>query len=621
MSKGHVIIIESIASTAKLLGDFISGVGYEVTIKEDGVSGLQEIKNTVPTAVLVCAEADKMSGYAVCNRMKKNEKLEHIPVMITSEKATEETFKKYAELKHSAEAYLLKPFEIEEFNAKFEEMLAASAKKEESLDDFDSFDDIVKGMEEEEEDINLDRETSAAFDNIIDDAFSGGDINEEVDAVDSMFGDEEKTDAGFEKDLPTNIENPVSDEPSVEEAEEEVQDAADESNQVSLSESLGLEGIADEEEDGQLIKKLEEVQKERDNLKRELNDLKNSGDSSGTSKEREYLRLKREINEKERKLIDLNDDLGEKEELILEKKKKIRDLNRKTADLNGKILELEQVKVDLDEKLQKANDKISQLTEAKVQLNEDVENLNKKNNEITGQLAATNKKIEELNEENAQKLNLLQQEKEKELEVQKNEHENQNNQLKSEHDNSIQEIKSEHEQAFNNLKSEHSSTVEKLNNEHTGELINLKSEHEEAINNLKSEHEEVINNLKSEHEEAINNLKSEHEQQINELNNKHQQEKDELNGRISQLENEKSEFEEKVFNLEQVKMKNESTIDDLNSKNEGFEEKLKSSRSFIEQDRNVAHQSLNSIKEALGQLEARLHVETPQDNQEDEPIF
>jgi CheY-like chemotaxis protein len=51
-----------------------------------------------------------MSGYVICQKLKKDESLKSIPLVITSAEATPETFEKHKTLKVRAEDYLLKPF-------------------------------------------------------------------------------------------------------------------------------------------------------------------------------------------------------------------------------------------------------------------------------------------------------------------------------------------------------------------------------------------------------------------------------------------------------------------------------------------------------------------------------
>jgi CheY-like chemotaxis protein len=64
-----------------------------------------------------------MSGYLVCQKLKKDEALRAIPLVLTSAEATEETFEKHRTLKARADEYLLKPYEPEALVEKIGELV------------------------------------------------------------------------------------------------------------------------------------------------------------------------------------------------------------------------------------------------------------------------------------------------------------------------------------------------------------------------------------------------------------------------------------------------------------------------------------------------------------------
>ncbi len=76
----------------------------------DGKEGLDKASADRPDAIILCVELPKMSGYSICNKLKKDDQLKSIPLIITSREATHETFEQHKKLKTRAEAYLIKPF-------------------------------------------------------------------------------------------------------------------------------------------------------------------------------------------------------------------------------------------------------------------------------------------------------------------------------------------------------------------------------------------------------------------------------------------------------------------------------------------------------------------------------
>ncbi|MBU1068286.1 response regulator, partial [Myxococcota bacterium] len=112
MSKKTVLIIEQDAIVARQMTETLAQMGFEAVTKEDGVSGLQAARDLLPDAIVLCVEVPKMSGFAVCHKIKKINELQAIPLLLTSVEATEESFNKHKELKTRANAYLIKPFEM-----------------------------------------------------------------------------------------------------------------------------------------------------------------------------------------------------------------------------------------------------------------------------------------------------------------------------------------------------------------------------------------------------------------------------------------------------------------------------------------------------------------------------
>src|SRR5207302_1259070 len=68
-------------------------------------------KQESPDLIVVCVEAQPTNGYMLCTRLKKDESLKGIPVILTSANATADSFEKHKKLKTRAEEYLIKPFE------------------------------------------------------------------------------------------------------------------------------------------------------------------------------------------------------------------------------------------------------------------------------------------------------------------------------------------------------------------------------------------------------------------------------------------------------------------------------------------------------------------------------
>src|SRR6478735_1325463 len=106
----NVLLIDAEKEFAQPLVSALQSWGYGVSWTTDGKEGLDKATNEHPAAIVLCVELPKMSGYSICNKLKKDDSLKDIPLVITSREATNETFEQHKKLKTRAEAYLIKPF-------------------------------------------------------------------------------------------------------------------------------------------------------------------------------------------------------------------------------------------------------------------------------------------------------------------------------------------------------------------------------------------------------------------------------------------------------------------------------------------------------------------------------
>jgi CheY-like chemotaxis protein len=105
-----ILLIESDSPFAREMADALEARGFGVRVSGDGKEGLELARDLRPDAVVLCVELPRMSGYSVCNKLKKDEALRSIPLVVISAEATPETFEQHRKLKTRAEDYLIKPF-------------------------------------------------------------------------------------------------------------------------------------------------------------------------------------------------------------------------------------------------------------------------------------------------------------------------------------------------------------------------------------------------------------------------------------------------------------------------------------------------------------------------------
>ncbi|HEY6100667.1 MAG TPA: response regulator [Anaeromyxobacter sp.] len=105
-----ILFIENDSSFAGGVAESLEASGFEVRVTGDGKEGLDLAREWSPSAVVLCVELPGMSGYLVCQKLKKDDELKALPLVLTSAEATEETFEKHRTLKARADEYLLKPY-------------------------------------------------------------------------------------------------------------------------------------------------------------------------------------------------------------------------------------------------------------------------------------------------------------------------------------------------------------------------------------------------------------------------------------------------------------------------------------------------------------------------------
>ncbi len=105
-----ILLIESDTAFAGEMASALEEKGFEARVSDDGKEGLDLARDLRPSAIVLCVELPKMSGYSICNKLKKDDDLRSIPLVIISAEATPETFEQHKKLKTRAEDYLIKPF-------------------------------------------------------------------------------------------------------------------------------------------------------------------------------------------------------------------------------------------------------------------------------------------------------------------------------------------------------------------------------------------------------------------------------------------------------------------------------------------------------------------------------
>ncbi len=130
----RILLIDSDESFAQGLSAAMNARGFAATLATNSEQGMTLARQESPDLIIVCVEAQPTNGYMLCTRLKKDEHLKRIPVILTSANATADSFEKHKKLKTRAEEYLIKPFEPRVMLEKASALLGVSLPPESPAD-------------------------------------------------------------------------------------------------------------------------------------------------------------------------------------------------------------------------------------------------------------------------------------------------------------------------------------------------------------------------------------------------------------------------------------------------------------------------------------------------------
>jgi chromosome segregation ATPase len=106
-----VAIIEPDTKFASEVEQTFSSLGFETHVLSDG-DVVEFVRQRGPSVILLNVELPKGSGYSFCNRLKKQQDLKRIPIILTSAQETAEAFAQHQKTPTPADAYMHKPISM-----------------------------------------------------------------------------------------------------------------------------------------------------------------------------------------------------------------------------------------------------------------------------------------------------------------------------------------------------------------------------------------------------------------------------------------------------------------------------------------------------------------------------
>lgn len=148
--KYKILIVEDNQENIDLLYYFLNPQGYDLTSVMDGQEAIKSVESEKPDLILLDIMLPKLDGFAVCERLKKDNETKSIPIIMLT--ALKDLKDKIKSLEVGADDFISKPFEnvellarvksllrMKEFHDEIEKKNLELEKKNQSLMQMDSF--------------------------------------------------------------------------------------------------------------------------------------------------------------------------------------------------------------------------------------------------------------------------------------------------------------------------------------------------------------------------------------------------------------------------------------------------------------------------------------------------
>ena len=107
MSKQTILVVDDEQDLLDLIEYNLRQEGYEVILAEDGQEGIQKAREHMPDLVLLDIMMPQMDGIEVCDRMREDPELSHIPIIFLTARSDEKT--EIEGLNKGADDFITKP--------------------------------------------------------------------------------------------------------------------------------------------------------------------------------------------------------------------------------------------------------------------------------------------------------------------------------------------------------------------------------------------------------------------------------------------------------------------------------------------------------------------------------
>ena len=116
-----ILIVEDDANIRMALSIRMEVNDFEVITANDGEEGLEKARKEKPDLILLDLMIPKITGFEVCRMLKFDDNYKNIPIIILS--ALDQQGEREKAIQNGADAYFIKPFELELLIVKIRNLL------------------------------------------------------------------------------------------------------------------------------------------------------------------------------------------------------------------------------------------------------------------------------------------------------------------------------------------------------------------------------------------------------------------------------------------------------------------------------------------------------------------
>lgn len=126
MPKKTVMVVDDDAPILQLIGDILKPEGYNIVKVQSGSEALEKLKENKPDLILLDIMMPGMDGWDVCEKIKKNKKIQDIPIIFVTAK-TDPISRSMGSL--ASVEYITKPFDMDDLKKRVKSVLNQKNKK------------------------------------------------------------------------------------------------------------------------------------------------------------------------------------------------------------------------------------------------------------------------------------------------------------------------------------------------------------------------------------------------------------------------------------------------------------------------------------------------------------